>query len=65
MIKQETRLLTTMQGIKTNFAQPYFTFWDRILGTMWKGDTSLKYERSRVNAENAVKAEKATAAKSS
>jgi len=43
-------------GIKSNFAQPYFTFWDRILGTMWKGDTSLKYERSRVNAENALKA---------
>lgn len=44
-------------GIKTNFAQPYFTFWDRILGTMWKGDTALKYERSRVNAEKALKAE--------
>ncbi|KAJ1335606.1 sphinganine C4-monooxygenase [Microdochium nivale] len=53
-------------GIKTNFAQPYFTFWDRILGTMWKGDTSLKYERSRVNAEKAVQVEatKATQAAS-
>ncbi|KAK8124874.1 uncharacterized protein PG998_000633 [Apiospora kogelbergensis] len=44
-------------GIKTNFSQPFFTFWDSFLGTMWKGDTSLKYERSRKNAENAVQAE--------
>ncbi|KAH8673908.1 sphinganine hydroxylase-like protein Sur2 [Xylariales sp. PMI_506] len=40
-------------GIKTNFSQPFFTFWDSVLGTMWKGDTSLKYERSRKNAEEA------------
>ncbi|KAK7987543.1 hypothetical protein PG989_007858 [Apiospora arundinis] len=44
-------------GIKTNFSQPFFTFWDSFLGTMWKGDTSLKYERSRKNAENAIEAE--------
>lgn len=41
-------------GIKTNFSQPFFTFWDRLLGTMWKGDTQLKYERARKNAENAM-----------
>ncbi|KAK0709072.1 fatty acid hydroxylase superfamily-domain-containing protein [Lasiosphaeria miniovina] len=34
-------------GIKSNFSQPYLTFWDRILGTMWKGDTKLKYARTR------------------
>ena len=39
-------------GIKTNFSQPFFTIWDRLLGTMWKGDTSLKYERTRAAAEN-------------
>ncbi|KAM0812509.1 putative Fatty acid hydroxylase domain-containing protein [Seiridium cardinale] len=44
-------------GIKTNFSQPFFTIWDRVLGTMWKGDTSLKYERSRKNAEAAMAAE--------
>ncbi len=37
-------------GIKTNFSQPFFTIWDRLLGTMWKGDTSLKYERTRAAA---------------
>ncbi|KAH9906242.1 fatty acid hydroxylase superfamily-domain-containing protein [Xylariomycetidae sp. FL2044] len=45
-------------GIKTNFSQPYFTFWDRILGTMWKGDTTTRYERSRNNAKNFLEAEK-------
>ncbi|KAI0128383.1 fatty acid hydroxylase [Xylariales sp. AK1849] len=45
-------------GIKTNFSQPFFTFWDSFLGTMWKGDTASKYERSRQNAESAIKAEK-------
>ncbi|ROV95035.1 hypothetical protein VPNG_09466 [Cytospora leucostoma] len=49
-------------GIKTNFSQPFFTIWDKWLGTMWEGDTSLKYERSRENAR--LKSEKkATAAK--
>jgi len=37
-------------GIKSNFSQPFFTTWDRILGTMWKGDTTLKYERTRAAA---------------
>ncbi|VUC26458.1 unnamed protein product [Clonostachys rosea] len=38
-------------GIKTNFAQPFFTFWDTLLGT--------KYEGSRVNriVENKRKTE--------
>lgn len=47
-------------GIKSNFSQPFFTIWDRLLGTMWKGDTATKYERTRVAA--AVKSEKKGAA---
>lgn len=39
-------------GIKTNFSQPFFTFWDRILGTVWSGgDVSARYERSRIAAQ--------------
>ncbi|KIN06054.1 hypothetical protein OIDMADRAFT_100883 [Oidiodendron maius Zn] len=41
-------------GIKTNFSQPFFTFWDRLLGTMWAGDASLKYERTRKAAHDKV-----------
>ena len=37
-------------GIKTNFSQPFFTFWDRVLGTMWRGDASLKYARDKAMA---------------
>jgi len=37
-------------GIKTNFSQPFFTIWDRILNTRWEGDTKLKYERTRQTA---------------
>ncbi|KAI0887203.1 fatty acid hydroxylase superfamily-domain-containing protein [Annulohypoxylon maeteangense] len=44
-------------GIKTNFSQPFFTFWDKLLGTMWHGDTSLKYERSRTRAQEFLEAE--------
>ncbi|KAF2241129.1 sphinganine hydroxylase-like protein Sur2 [Trematosphaeria pertusa] len=38
-------------GIKTNFSQPFFIFWDRIGGTMYKGEVQSKYERSRRAAE--------------
>ncbi|RDI83197.1 hypothetical protein Vi05172_g6922 [Venturia inaequalis] len=39
-------------GIKTNFSQPFFTFWDRFLGTMWTGgDVSARYARSKNAAE--------------
>lgn len=44
-------------GIKTNFSQPFFTVWDRVLGTMWKGDTKLKYERARTAAAKGKKAD--------
>jgi sphinganine C4-monooxygenase len=45
-------------GIKTNFSQPFFTFWDRLLGTMWSGDTSARYEKSRKAAQFKIDAEK-------
>ena len=42
-------------GIKTNFSQPFFTFWDRLLGTVWTGgDVSARYERSRISAQKAM-----------
>lgn len=42
-------------GIKTNFSQPFFTFWDRLLGTMWTGgDVSARYERARIAAQKKV-----------
>ncbi|KAI9811540.1 MAG: hypothetical protein M1826_003143 [Phylliscum demangeonii] len=38
-------------GIKTNFSQPFFTFWDRLLGTAWSGgDVSTRYARARLAA---------------
>jgi len=42
-------------GIKTNFSQPFFTFWDRLLGTMWVGgDVSARYEKARNAAQAKV-----------
>ncbi len=42
-------------GIKTNFSQPFFTFWDRVLGTKWVGgDVSARYEKARIAAQKAV-----------
>lgn len=38
-------------GIKHNFSQPFFTFWDKLLGTKYLGETKLKYARSRQLAE--------------
>ncbi|GAQ10290.1 sphingolipid C4-hydroxylase sur2 [Aspergillus lentulus] len=38
-------------GIKTNFSQPFFTFWDRLFNTKWEGDVKLRYERSREAAQ--------------
>lgn len=38
-------------GIKTNFSQPYFTYLDRLGGTMYKGDATEKYERARKTAQ--------------
>lgn len=42
-------------GIKNNFSQPYFTFWDSFMGTKWTGgDVKLRYERSQENAQRQV-----------
>ena len=42
-------------GVKTNFSQPFFTFWDRVLGTKWVGgDVSVRYEKAKVAAQKAV-----------
>ena len=39
-------------GIKTNFSQPFFTFWDRVLGTKWTGgDVSARYHKTRLAAQ--------------
>ncbi|OBT55734.1 hypothetical protein VE04_03919 [Pseudogymnoascus sp. 24MN13] len=46
-------------GIKTNFSQPFFTFWDRVLGTVWQGgNVKSRYERSAKAAEVLVNADK-------
>jgi sphinganine C4-monooxygenase len=34
-------------GIKSNFSQPFFTFWDSFFNTKWRGDTKLRYEKQR------------------
>jgi sphinganine C4-monooxygenase len=51
-------------GIKTNFAQPFFTFWDKYLGTMYQGDVAAKYERSRNVAQQKLQQEHENEAKS-
>ncbi|KAI5367546.1 putative fatty acid hydroxylase [Septoria linicola] len=46
-------------GIKTNFSQPFFTFWDGLLGTKWTGgDVSARYERAKIAAQKKVDADK-------
>ena len=38
-------------GIKANFSQPFFTFWDRFFGTMWAGgDVSARHEQDQIAA---------------
>lgn len=45
-------------GIKTNFSQPFFTFWDRLLNTKWHGgDVKLRYQRSAQAAELLLEAD--------
>jgi len=45
-------------GIKTNFSQPFFTFWDRFMGTMWTGgDVSARYEKAKIAAQKKMEAE--------
>ncbi|KJY00784.1 sphinganine hydroxylase Sur2 like protein [Zymoseptoria brevis] len=48
-------------GIKTNFSQPFFTFWDSFLGTKWTGgDVSARYERAKIAAQKKVDDEAAS-----
>nr|POE86554.1 sphingolipid c4-hydroxylase sur2 [Quercus suber] len=48
-------------GIKTNFSQPFFTFWDSLLGTKWTGgDVSARYERAKIAAQRKVDADAAS-----
>jgi sphinganine C4-monooxygenase len=49
-------------GIKTNFSQPFFIFWDRLLGTQWTGEVKLRYERARESAQKQVDADVAKTA---
>ncbi|PLB33377.1 sphingosine hydroxylase [Aspergillus candidus] len=49
-------------GIKTNFSQPFFTFWDGLLQTRWRGDVTSRYERSRITSQQQVDHEAAQAA---
>ncbi len=42
-------------GIKYNFSQPYLIFWDRYLGTEWKGDTAKLYEKTMKRAKEDVR----------
>ncbi|KEF57130.1 C4-hydroxylase [Exophiala aquamarina CBS 119918] len=45
-------------GIKTNFSQPFFTFWDKLLDTAWTGgDISARYQRDRIAAQKKVDAD--------
>ncbi|KAF2744026.1 hypothetical protein M011DRAFT_480331 [Sporormia fimetaria CBS 119925] len=44
-------------GIKTNFSQPFFTFWDKYLGTMWQGDVAARYEKGRQAAQQKLEQE--------
>lgn len=45
-------------GIKTNFSQPFLTFWDGLLGTMWTGNTSSKYKRRNKATSHKLDSEK-------
>ena len=43
---------------KTNFSQPFFTFWDHILGTVWTGgDVSARYEHAKLAAQKKLDSE--------
>lgn len=55
-------------GIKTNFSQPFFTFWDSLLGTQWKGgepsprlrDASQQKADDEVKSVNAITRKRVT-----
>lgn len=44
-------------GMKTNFSQPFTSFWDRVLGTRWAGseqETQIKYKNGKAAAEKSA-----------
>lgn len=43
-------------GIKTNFSQPFFIFWDRILDTRYKGDRKNRVQQVEASKSKAVEA---------
>lgn len=49
-------------GIKNNFSQPFFTFWDRFMGTKWIGNVKLRYERTRDTVQKQVDVDAAQSA---
>lgn len=49
-------------GIKTNFSQPFFTFWDRLLNTVYVGDRPAR-ERAKLAEKREAEAMAAKAAK--
>ncbi|KAI9923752.1 hypothetical protein ASPWEDRAFT_164012 [Aspergillus wentii DTO 134E9] len=42
-------------GIKHNFSQPYLVFWDRYMGTEWKGDATALYEKGVERAKSELR----------
>lgn len=45
-------------GIKTNFSQPFFVFWDKFYGTQWKGgDVSQRRAKAQNAAQRLLDAE--------
>ncbi len=38
-------------GIKTNFSQPFFTFWDKVLKTEYHGNRSYFKKQEKINVE--------------
>jgi len=53
-----------LAGIKNNFSQPFFTFWDTLLGTKWTGG-SLKNKRVQATPTESDSASHVNIAKSS
>lgn len=41
-------------GIKTNFSQPFYTFWDKFLGTEYKGNRMNRLQEAKLKKEAAA-----------
>ncbi|KAI4233776.1 MAG: hypothetical protein LQ349_004209 [Xanthoria aureola] len=47
-------------GMKSNFSQPFTSFWDRLFGTIWKeskDETDVRYEKGKKSAVPVYKEE--------